>query len=42
VVQPDRVADQLSREAMTIVWVGWLAHSAILTRAALADQIRLT
>ena len=42
VVQPDRVADQLSREAVAIVWVGWFSHPTILTRAPLADQLRLT
>ena len=42
VVQPDRVADQLSREAVAIVWVGWVSHPTILTRAPLADQHRLT
>jgi hypothetical protein len=42
VIQPDRVADQLSREAVAIVWVGRLSHPTILTPAPLADQLRLT
>jgi hypothetical protein len=42
VVQPDRVADQLGREAVAVVWVGCLSHPAILAPVPLPDQIRLT
>ena len=42
VVQPNRMADQLGREAVAIVRVGWLSHPAILARAAPASQTRLT
>ena len=42
VVQSDRVADQLGREAVAIVRVGWLAHPAILARAAPVEPDRLT
>ena len=39
VVQPNRVADQLSWETVAIVWVGWFFHRTILTRAPLAGQL---
>jgi hypothetical protein len=32
VVQPDGVADDLGREPMTVVWVGWWRHAVSLTR----------
>jgi hypothetical protein len=39
VVQPDRMADEFSREAVTVVRVRWLLHSAILLEAAAGRQL---
>ena len=38
VVQPDRVADDLGGEPMTIVWVGWRLHAASLARLRACGQ----
>jgi hypothetical protein len=38
-IEPDRMADQLGRKAMTIVRVGRLPHAAILTQATAARHL---
>jgi hypothetical protein len=41
VVQPDGMADNLGREPMTIVGVGWRLHTASIARRPADCQIRL-
>jgi hypothetical protein len=41
VVEPDRVADQLGRKTMPIMWVWRLLHSSILAQDRAARQSRL-
>jgi hypothetical protein len=41
-VQPNGMADDLRREAMAVMWVGWrLFHTASLARLRPARQMRL-
>ena len=41
VIEPDRVADQLYREAVAMVRIGRLSHPAMVALAAADDQTRL-
>ena len=41
-VEPDRMADQLCREAVAMVRIGRLSHPAMVALAAADDQTRLT